>query len=59
MLRHDGHLRNSSVFTHFHSDSSAATSTALIKYEIILQRPGRNEEPTSRNEENTKNVPSS
>ena len=40
-------LRNSSVFTHSYSDSSAATSSATGKYRTLPERPGRNEEQDS------------
>ena len=59
MLCYDGQLGNNSVFTHFHSDSSTATSGATSKYGTVPERPNRNEEPTSSIEEQTRNVPSS
>ena len=37
-------LRNSSVSTHSHSDSSAATNSATRIYGTVPERPGRNEE---------------
>ena len=59
MLCYDGQLRNGSVATHFILLSSTATISATGGYVVVLERPSRNEEPTSRNEEQTKNVPSS
>ena len=59
MLCYDGQLRSSSVFTHFHSDSSTATRSDTSKYRSVPERPSRNQEPTSSNEEQTTNVPSS
>ena len=59
MLCYDGQLRNSPVATHFILLSSTATSSAAGGYVVFPERPSRNEEPTSRNEEQTRNVPSS
>ena len=42
-------LRNSSVFTHFHFDSSAARSSATKKYGTVPELPGSNEEQDSIN----------
>ena len=42
-------LKNDSVFTHFHSNSSAATSSATRKNGIIPERPCRIEEQNSIN----------
>ena len=58
MLCHGGHLRNGSVATHFILLSSTAASSATGGYVVVPERPSRNEEPTSRNEEQTRNVPS-
>ena len=54
-----GQLRNSFVFTHFQSDSSAATSSATSQNGTVPERPSRNEDPTSRIEEQTRNIPTS
>ena len=59
MLCCDSQLRNSSVFIHFHSDNSAAASNATCKYGTVPERPSINEEATSRNEQQTRNRPSS
>ena len=40
-------LRNSSVLTHSHSDSSAATSSATGEHGTVPERPSRNEEQNS------------
>ena len=45
---------SSSVFTHLHSDSSAARSSATSEYGTVLERPARNEEQNSKNEERNK-----
>ena len=55
MLCRSGQLRSSSVFTHFDSDSSAATSSARIEYGTVPERPFKNEEQSNINEEWTKN----
>ena len=49
MLYQHGQLRNSSVFTHFHSYSSTATSSASNKWRTVPERIGQNEEQTSTN----------
>ena len=59
MLCYDGQLRNSSVATHFFHFNSTATSSATSEFVTVPERPSRNEEPTSGNEEQTKNAPSS
>ena len=59
MLCYDGKLRTGSVFTHFILLSRTTTSSATGGFEVVPERPSRNEEPTSRNEERTRNVPSS
>ena len=52
MLCYDGQLRNNSIITEFHTDSSAATGSDT-------SNDGTVPEPTSRNEEQTRNAPSS
>ena len=42
-------LWNSSAFTHSHSDSSAATSSATREYWTVPERPSRNEKQSSIN----------
>ena len=37
-------LRNDSVFTHFHSYSRTATSSATIEYGTVPEQPSKNEE---------------
>ena len=59
MLCYDGQLRNGSVATHFILLSITAASSATGVYVVVPERPSRNEEPTSGNEEQTRNVPSS
>ena len=59
MLCYDGQLRNGSVATHFNLLSSTAASSATGGYMVVPERPSRNEEPTSRNEEQARNFPSS
>ena len=59
MLCYDGQLRNSFVLTHFPSDKSTATKSATGGYVTVPERPSRNEEPTSRNEGQTRNNPTS
>ena len=59
MLPYDGQLRNSSVFTHFHSDSHTVTIKATSEYVTVPEPPSRNKEPTIRKEEQTRNVSSS
>ena len=59
MLCYDGQLRSGSVVTRFIFFSSTATSSATGGYVIVPQRPSRNEESTSRNEEPTRHVRSS
>ena len=44
--------------THFILLSSAATSSATSEYVTVLEQPNREEEPTIKNEEQTRNVPS-
>ena len=56
MLHRSSQLRNSSVFTNFHSDSSAPARSATGEYGTVPERPGGNEEQSSRNEEQTKNT---
>ena len=56
MLCYDGQIRNGSVATHFFQFSSTATSSATSEYVTILERPSRNEQPTTRNEEQTGNI---
>ena len=56
MLCYDGQLRNGSVATHFLLLSSTVTSSATGGYVAVPERPSRNEEPTSGNEEQTRNV---
>ena len=41
------YLRNDSVFTHFHSYSPTATSSAGNGYGTVPEQPGRNEEQNS------------
>ena len=59
MLRYDGQLRNSSVVTHFILLSSTAASSGTGGYVDVPELPSRNAEPTSANEEQTRNTPSS
>ena len=59
MLCYDGQLRNVSVATHFIHFSSTAMSNATSEYVTVPERRSRNEEPTSRNEGKTRNVPNS
>ena len=59
MLCYDGQLRNGSVATHFILLSSTATSSGTSEYVTLQERPSRNQEPTNRNEEQTRNAPSS
>ena len=59
MLCYDGHLRNGSVATHFILLKNTAASSARGGYGVFPEKPSRNEEPTSRNEEQIKFVPSS
>ena len=59
MLCYDGQLLNGSVATQFMFLSSTAASSATGEYVVVPERPSRNEEPTSENEEQTTNVPSS
>ena len=56
MLCYDGQLRNGSVATDFILLSSTAASSATEGYVVVPERPSRTEEPTSRNEEQTRNV---
>ena len=42
-------LQNDSVFTHFHSHSRTATSSALSEHGTVPERPSRNEELNSKN----------
>ena len=56
VLCRSSHLRNSSVFTHFHYDGSTATSSATSEHGAVPERPGRNEEPNSINEDRTGNA---
>ena len=57
MLCYDGQLRNGSVAHKFIPLSNTATSSATGEYLTVPERPNRNEEPTSRNEGQTRNVP--
>ena len=57
MLCHFGQTRNGSVATHFILLSSTATSSATGGYVVVPERFGRNEEPTSKNKERTRNKP--
>ena len=57
MLCYDGQLRNGSVATHFIPFRGTATSSATSEYVTVPERPRRNEEPASRNEEWTRNAP--
>ena len=57
MLCYNGHLPNVSVATNFIHFSSTATSSATGEYVTVPERPSRNEEPISRTEEHTRNVP--
>ena len=59
MLCYNGQLGKNSVSTPFHSDGSAATSRATSENGITPERIGQNEEPISKNEEPTRNFPSS
>ena len=59
VLCYDGQLRNGSVATHFIHLSSTATRSATGGYIVVPERPSRNEELASGNEEQTRNVPSS
>ena len=59
MLCYDGQLRNGSVATHFIHLISTAASSATGRYVVVPERTCRNEKPTSTNEEQTRNVPSS
>ena len=58
MLCYDGQLRHGSVATHFIFLSSTATSSATSGHVVVPERPSANEEPTSGNEEQTRNAPS-
>ena len=51
MLCRFGQLRNSSVFTHFHSLSRTATSSATSKYGTLPETIDQKEEPNSAHEE--------
>ena len=59
MLCYDGQLQNGSVATHFILPNGTATNGATGGYVVVPERPSRNEEPTSRNEEHTRNAPNS
>ena len=51
MLCYNGQLRNGSVATQFILFSSTAASSAIGGYVVVPERPSRNEEATSRNEQ--------
>ena len=51
-------LRKGSVATHFILLSSTTASSARGGYVAVPERPSGNEEPISRNEEQTRNAPS-
>ena len=59
MLCHFGQIRNGSATTHFIQLSSTVVSSATGQYKAVLKRVGGNEDPASRNEERTRNKPSS
>ena len=46
-------------FSHFQSYCSAVTSSATSEYRTVPERPSRNEEQSSIDEERTRNTPSS
>ena len=59
MVCYNGQLRNVSVASYFILLSSTETSSARGGYVVVPERPSRNEGPTSRKEEQTRNVPRS
>ena len=59
MLRHFGQTQNGSVATHFIPFSNTTTSDATGDYVAVPERFARNEEPASRNKEQTRNKPTS
>ena len=59
MLCYDGQLPNGSMATHFILLSSIATSSATGGYVAVPERSSKKEDPTSRKEEQARNVPSS
>ena len=59
MRCHFGQTRNGCIATYFIHFSSASTSSATGEYVAIQECFGQNAEPASRNEEPTRNKPSS
>ena len=59
MLCYDGQLGNGSIATHFILLSRPSTSSATNGYVVVPEKPSRNGAPTSTNEEQTMQVPSS